>query len=216
MPRKSENSTAEKIDMRNIGIFGGTFDPIHCVHVEIAMAAKKFLNLDKIILVPTGNPPHKDKAKVTSFADRFNMVRLAIEDLDGFYVSDIENKSKLKKSYTSDTLDAFASLHQSDQLFFIVGSDSLFDMENWKNPSNIFSKAQIAVFYRPNVSTMEEFLAQKRYLEKKYNTEIQFISNLAKDLSSTEIRTDFKKGLLSVENINSKVKKYAEEHKLYE
>ena len=90
--------------MQKIGIFGGTFDPIHNVHLEIAVAAKKFLHLDRIILVPTGNPPHKDKSKVTSFSDRFNMVRLAIEDLEGFYVSNIENKSSLKKSYTSDGL----------------------------------------------------------------------------------------------------------------
>ena len=202
--------------MQKIGIFGGTFDPIHNVHLEIAVAAKKFLHLDRIILVPTGNPPHKDKSKVTSFSDRFNMVRLAIEDLEGFYVSDIENKSSLKKSYTSDTLDAFATLHKNDKLYFIVGSDSLFDMENWKSPKNIFSKAQIAVFYRPNVSTLEAFLAQKEYLEKKYDTKIEFISDLAKDLSSTEIRTDFKNGQLSIQNINPKVKRYAEEHKLYE
>lgn len=202
--------------MQKIGIFGGTFDPIHNVHLEIAVAAKKFLHLDRIILVPTGNPPHKDKSKVTSFSDRFNMVRLAIEDLEGFYVSDIENKSSLKKSYTSDTLDAFATLHKNDKLYFIVGSDSLFDMENWKSPKNIFSKAQITVFYRPNVSTLEAFLAQKEYLEKKYDTKIEFISDLAKDLSSTEIRTDFKNGQLSIQNINPKVKRYAEEHKLYE
>lgn len=202
--------------MQKIGIFGGTFDPIHNVHVEIAQAAKQQLNLDKIILVPTGNPPHKDKSKVTSFTDRFNMVHLAIEGLSGFCVSDIENKSKLKKSYTSDTLDAFAEIHKGDELYFIVGSDSLFDIENWKNPSNIFSKATLAVFYRPNVSVLREFLNQKEYLEKKYCTKIEYIPDIAKILSSTEIRDDLKKGILSPNNINPRVKKYAEEHNLYE
>lgn len=201
--------------MQKIGIFGGTFDPIHNLHVKIAKAAKDSLELDRVIIVPTGNPPHKDKTKVSSFMDRFNMVRLAIEDLDGFCVSDIENKSKLKKSYTSDTLDAFAMYYQGDRLYFIVGSDSLFDIENWKNPTNIFSKATIVVFFRPGVSTMKEFLGQKTYLEKKYKTKIEFILNLAEDLSSTEIRDDFKKGVLSLEQVDSKVKKYVEDHKLY-
>ena len=202
--------------MEKIGIFGGTFDPIHNLHIKIAKTSKEALGLDKIIMVPTGNPPHKDKFKVASFNDRFNMVRLAIEDLDGFCVSDIENKSKLKKSYTSDTLDAFAMHYEADEIYFIVGSDSLFDIESWKNPSNIFSKAKIVVFFRPNVSTMKEFLNQKLYLEKKYNVKIEFISKLAENLSSTEIRDDFKKGRLSIENIDPKVKEYIEEHRLYE
>ena len=144
------------------------------------------------------------------------MVMIAIESLDGFFVSDIENKTKLKKSYTSDTLDAFAMHYKEDELFFIVGSDSLFDIENWKNPSNIFSKAKVVVFFRPSVSTMREFLSQKAYLEKKYKVEIEYISNLAEDLSSTEIREDFKKGTLSPEQINPMVRKYIEDNKLYE
>ena len=216
MQRRPKDCLAKEIVMQKIGIFGGTFDPIHKLHVKIAKAAKDSLKLDKVIMVPTGNPPHKDKTKVSSFTDRFNMVRLAIEDLDGFCVSDIENKSKLKKSYTSDTLDAFAMHYQGDQLYFIVGSDSLFSMESWKNPDNIFSKATIVVFFRPSVSTMREFLSQKEYLEKKYRTKIEFILNLAEDLSSTEIRDDFKKGILSLEHVDPKVRKYLEDHKLYE
>lgn len=202
--------------MRKTGIFGGTFDPIHNMHLSIAKTAMEYLKLDRMILVPTGNPPHKNKSRVTAFSHRFNMVRLAIEDLDRFFVSDIENKTGLKKSYTSDTLDAFHLMNPKDILYFIVGSDSLFDIENWKNPENIFSKARLAVFYRPGFTSFDAFLEKRIQLEDRYNTSIEYISNIEQKLSSSDIRDDLKDGALSAPNIPESVRQYAQEHRLYE
>ena len=202
--------------MKKIGIFGGTFDPIHRLHLGISTIAKNALQLDQMIFVPTGNPPHKDNERVTDFFHRYNMVRLALKDLDGFVVSDVENKNRLNKSYTSDTLDYFSTRYPEDQLYFVVGSDSLFDIENWKNPQNIFDKAILVVFYRPGKFSREELHSQVRYLTKKYEAKILEISIFAEDLSSTEIRKDYSDGDLSNSDvIDPSVRMYIEEHQLY-
>lgn len=202
--------------MKKIGIFGGTFDPIHRLHLRISTIAKNALQLDQMIFVPTGNPPHKDNEQVTDFFHRYNMVRLALKDLDGFVVSDVENQNRLNKSYTSDTLDYFSTRYPEDQLYFVVGSDSLFDIENWKNPQNIFDKAILVVFYRPGKFSREELHSQVRYLTKKYEAKILEISIFAEDLSSTEIRKDYSDGDLSNSDvIDPNVRMYIEEHQLY-
>ncbi len=202
--------------MKKIGIFGGTFDPIHRLHLRIAMAAKNTLSLDEIILVPTGNPPHKNNDLVSAFHHRKKMAELAVDELEGFSVSDIENKSNLRKSYTSDTLDEFAKIYPDDRLYFIVGSDSLFDIENWKDPQNIFNKAAMVVFHRPNVSTKKQLHEQMNYLRKKYQSTIILIEICAEDLSSTDIRIDLQDGVLPTNSISPSVAEYIKEHKLYE
>lgn len=202
--------------MKKIGIFGGTFDPIHRLHLRIALAAKERLVLDRMILVPTGNPPHKNNEEVTAFVHRKNMTALAVQSLEGFEVSDIENEMDLRKSYTSDTLDAFAERYPRDRLYFIVGSDSLFDIENWKNPANIFEKAVLVVFHRPNISTRQELAQKMNELRKKYQATIIWIEIFAEDLSSTDIRIDLQDGVLSTNSISPSVAEYIKEHKLYE
>lgn len=202
--------------MKKIGIFGGTFDPIHRLHLRIALAAKERLVLDRMILVPTGNPPHKNNEEVTAFVHRKNMTALAVQSLEGFEVSDIENEMDLRKSYTSDTLDAFAERYPRDRLYFIVGSDSLFDIENWKNPANIFEKAVLVVFHRPNISTRQELAQKMNELRKKYQATIIWIEIFVEDLSSTDIRIDLQDGVLSTNSISPSVAEYIKEHKLYE
>lgn len=202
--------------MKKIGIFGGTFDPIHRLHLRIATAAKNTLSLDEIILVPTGNPPHKNNDRVSAFHHRKKMAELAVDELEGFSVSDIENRSNLRKSYTSDTLDEFAKIYLDDRLYFIVGSDSIFDIENWKDPQNIFNKAVIVVFHRPNVSTKKQLHEQMNYLRGKYQASIILIEIFAEDLSSTDIRIDLQDGVLSTNSISPSVAEYIKEHKLYE
>ncbi|MDO4710419.1 MAG: nicotinate-nucleotide adenylyltransferase [Peptostreptococcaceae bacterium] len=202
--------------MKKIGIFGGTFDPFHRLHLRIALSAKNTLGLDRLIVVPTGNPPHKNNKSISSFDHRMNMVKLSIKGLNGFSVSDIENQSRMRKSYTSDTLDYFSDRYPGDRLFFIVGSDSLFDIENWKDPPNIFRKAEIVVFFRPNISTKEELADQIRYLSQKYDANITQIEIFAEDISSTDIRSDLRDGILSSDSIHPDVKNYIKDHRLYE
>lgn len=203
--------------MKKIGLFGGTFDPIHNLHLRIAKTAKSELELDEVIFIPTGNPPHKDNNRVSDFVHRSNMVKIAIADIPEFSISEIENNEIYKKSFTSDTLDALSSLYKEDLLYFIVGSDSLFDIESWKNPQNIFEKAIIVVFNRPNISAEKELMERIAYLKKKYDARIEYVKIIEEALSSTQIRNDLIDGELDFPGIIlPEVEAYIKEHRLYD
>lgn len=193
-----------------IGIFGGTFDPIHFGHIKIAQKAKEFLKLNKIIFVPSGNPPHKNFFYANKY-DRYNMVIEALKNYKGFIVSDYEIK-KEESSYTIDTINHFISLYKNAKLYFISGADVLFDIENWKSPDEIFKKCELVTLSRPSYNNIEN---KSDALTKKYGGVINIIKIDEINISSTEIREKIKngkdiKGLVPNEVIN-----YIEKNKLY-
>jgi nicotinate-nucleotide adenylyltransferase len=109
-------------------VFGGTFDPIHIAHIKIAEEAREKFGLDRVLLVPAGNPPHKDA--FTPFADRLRMVELACEGHAGLEASDLE--SGAEHSYTVDTIQRVCqTLTAQDRLFFLIGADAFDDLETW-------------------------------------------------------------------------------------
>ena len=132
--------------MKRIGIIGGTFDPIHLAHTNIAKEAKEKLDLDKVIFIPAGSQPLKLDKKVTKASLRFNMVKKAIEGFKGFEVSDYEIK-KQGLSYTFETLEHFHK--EEEKLYFITGADCLLDLEKWGNVKRIFELCTLVVLTRP-------------------------------------------------------------------
>lgn len=176
--------------MKKYGIIGGTFDPIHFAHLYIADEAKASLELDKIIFMPNGNPPHKSLKKVSEASIRYEMVSEGIKDFKGFTVSDYEIK-KNGPSFTYETLQAFKQ--EDVELFFITGADCLMDLEKWKNIKEIFKVSNFVVFSRPGF-TYETLKEQKEYIEKKYNTNIIFLNLKDLDISSTDIRERIRLG----------------------
>ena len=153
--------------MKKIGILGGTFNPVHSMHIRMAEKSREIMKLDQVIFIPSANPPHKSGFEIESFLHRFNMVEIAIDGIEGFSVSNIENKINHRKSYTVDTLRALKLIYPDDRLYFIVGSDCVFQVESWNNPDDIFMLCELVVFERPDVSTHEELIEKIRYLEKK-------------------------------------------------
>ena len=119
--------------MQRIGIFGGTFNPPHKGHTYIAKMAKQMANLDRMIFIPCYIPPHKEVCGDVSAEHRFNMTRIAIADISEFEISDIEIK-KGGTSYTAQTLEKLKELYPHDTLCFVVGGDSLRNMESWYHP----------------------------------------------------------------------------------
>jgi len=197
--------------MERWGIIGGTFDPIHFAHIYIAETAKEKLNLQKIIFMPAGSPPHKANMRITEASLRFKMVKAAIEGKDGFEVSDYEIQ-KEGKSYTYETLQYYQK--QVEEIYFITGADCLMDIEKWKNVDEIFKSSKLVVVTRPGFDN-ETLKEQKNKIEKKYNGNIILLQVEGKEMSSTEIRTYIKEDKNIQEFLPNKVKNIIDKEKLY-
>lgn len=142
---KSENNP-----YRKVGILGGTFNPIHIGHLVLAEEAKQKLGLDKIFFVPVNIPVHKEARDLLPSSERLKMVKLAIKDNPNFEAIDIEIKRK-GKSYTIDTLKSLKDKYpQVDKFFFIVGSDALSYLNNWKDIDEVMKLAKFVVASRPS------------------------------------------------------------------
>lgn len=199
--------------MKRYGMMGGTFNPIHLAHLYIAYEAKETLNLDKVIFMVAGNPPHKKESSVIDSNYRYDMVKMAIKDYPGFEISDYEIQKK-GYSYTYETLKYLKGDEGDVELFFIAGADSLMDIEKWKNPELVLSNCTFVAFNRGeyNKETLEE---QKKKLQDKYNSNIILLDISNIDISSSMIRERILKGKRVDFFIPEKVTEYIEQNKLY-
>ena len=170
--------------MKRYGIMGGTFNPIHLAHLYIAYEAKEQLDLDTIIFMPAGIPPHKRNNTIVDSSLRLEMVKLAIDDYEDFIVSDYE----IEKQGLSFTYETLSALKKDDvELYFISGGDSLMDIESWKNTDCILRDCNFVVFNRGEFS-IEELEKQKEKLEDKYDANIILLNGVNIDISSSMIR----------------------------
>lgn len=135
-------------DPRRIGVFGGTFDPIHNTHIAIARAAREQANLDLVLFVVSANPPHKRGATLAPPEDRLALVRAALAGEAGMEASRIE-LDRSGPSYTADTLAELQARYPSASLYLIIGMDSLIDLPKWKSPERILGLAHLLVVPRP-------------------------------------------------------------------
>ena len=131
-----------------IGILGGTFNPVHIGHLILAEEAREKLGLDKIIFVPVNLPPHKDSQDIADAASRLRMLKLAVKANKYFGVSDVEIKRK-GCSYTIDTIRIFKNKFPRDQFYFIIGSDLLKYLDEWKDLEEISKLVKFVTAARP-------------------------------------------------------------------
>lgn len=131
----------------SLGLLGGTFNPIHYGHLRAAEEVCRRLALGGIVFVPAGSPPLKE-AELASAADRYEMVRLAIQGNPSFSISDVES-SREGKSYTVDTIEALTATHSGERLLFILGVDAFIDLPHWKHPDKLTSMTDFVVIGRP-------------------------------------------------------------------
>jgi nicotinate-nucleotide adenylyltransferase len=185
-----------------IGILGGTFDPVHNGHLHLAKKACEKLRLDKIIFIPTYLPPHKKGAQVTPAKHRYAMLRLAIAGHKKFQLSDMEIRRK-GRSYTVDTLKALRKQYGAKtELFFITGSDSLKELNKWKNLPEIFTLCRFVVVERPGFKVTKKLAG------------FILLRVGAKNISSTEIREKISSSSLK-SAIPADIRGYIDTHKLY-
>lgn len=196
--------------MPKIGILGGTFDPIHNGHIEMAEAAKKRLDLSEILFITGGNPPHKKEKKVTDCKIRHEMTELCLRGREGFFAIDYEVK-KENYSYTAETLGYLKKENPDNEYFFIVGADSLDYMEKWFRPEEIFKLSTIVVFSRG------DFLVEKKAkdLEERFGGKVIILTDKISDISSTKIRLLADMGEDISEYVPKPCKEYIEKNGLY-
>lgn len=135
-----------------LGIYGGTFDPIHLGHLILAEQCREACGLDRVWFVPASEPPHKIGARRASMHHRLEMARLAIAGHSAFEVSEIE-AGRPGPSYSVDTLEQIRTERPDDELFFLIGGDSLVDLPTWREPGRIAAMATVVVANRPGSST---------------------------------------------------------------
>jgi nicotinate-nucleotide adenylyltransferase len=189
--------------LSKIGILGGTFDPPHKGHIAIAKAALNQLGLDKVIFIPAQNPPHKLKQTVASTADRFKMLELAIDGINGFEISDIELR-RPGISYTADTLDELCRIFPGVEFYLLIGADNISEIESWYDPERILKLARVAAANRPG------FVPGGIYTGRILNFEMPPV-----DLSSTEVRSRINAGLPIDDLVPKGVAEYIVQHRLY-
>jgi nicotinate-nucleotide adenylyltransferase len=186
-----------------IGILGGTFDPVHNGHIYLAEKVCAKLRLDKIIFIPSYLPPHKKGVKVTSARHRFNMLKLAILGNKKFKLSDMEIKRR-GRSYSVETLRRLRKKYGAKaELFFITGSDSLKELNKWKNLGEILTLSKFVIVERPGFKIKNP---PQGLVALKIN---------AKNISSTDIRKGIKSGKSLRNLIPGEVMRYMYRHKLY-
>jgi len=164
-----------------IGILGGTFNPIHIGHLILAEEAREKLGLDKIIFVPAFLPPHKDNSDIAPAGMRLNMVKLASGGNKHFAVSDIEIKRD-GRSYTIETIKKFKEIYPKEELYFLIGSDLLKYLDDWKDVSEIIKMVKFIAVTRPG------------YPLEKIPAYISTLAIRAVDISGFEIRSCIKEG----------------------
>lgn len=182
--------------MKRIGIMGGTFNPIHNGHLAIAGQAKEQFSLDQVLFMPSGVPYMKNLREVLPASVRCEMTALAVRDIPGFELSDME-AVETGNTYTSHTLQKLKTLHPDRDYYFILGADSLYAIEEWRNPEEIFRSCTILAAVRGKTGDSrlrEQLQSQIDYLREKYPASIKMLEISDIDISSTRIRDMLKRG----------------------
>lgn len=199
---------------KKIGVFGGTFDPIHTGHLILAEQAREESGLDEIIFMPAKHSPYKVFKRTTPGEDRYKMVALAIEDNETFKVSDLELNGP-EISYTVDTLDKLRELHEPDDiLYFICGTDAFMGMSGWKNRERLLDEYRIVVGTRPGYMEKEidDAILQ---LTENYGANIKKVAMPKLEISSTDIKKRLEKDTSIRYLVPDKVLAYIKEKQLY-
>lgn len=199
--------------MINTAIYGGTFDPIHLGHIDVARAVLKEGAADEVIFMPNHISPFKQNEVHSSGIDRKNMIKEAVRDIEHVYVSEYE-LNKDGPSYTIDTLEEMEK-SLGGKISFILGSDSLLTLETWHRGSEIIQNYRIIVVRRPDVDFSETKKVLDLYLNK-YNADMILLKTLPHNVSSTEIRNRSNKDEPIDHLVHPAVEEYIKQHNLYQ
>lgn len=195
---------------RKVGIMGGTFNPIHNGHLMLARCAQEQIGLDKVLFMPSGNSYMKKN--VLEPQKRVDMVRLAIQGKPNFELSLIEVQ-KSGNTYTCETLETLTNKNPNIQYYFIIGADSLFQIEQWHCPEQIFALCTLVCAVRDDYDF--EAIKEKGSNLAQSGADILYLNMPKVEISSSDIRKKVMDNLPIIEYVPLKVAKYIEEERLY-
>jgi nicotinate-nucleotide adenylyltransferase len=197
-----------------IAFFGGTFDPPHFGHLELARHILKLNKTDRILFVPAYDPPHKLDREISSFEDRLKMLELLIADKPGMISSDIEKRAALKPSYSYEIMKLLEKEFPGDTLQVLIGGDSLFNLHTWYKAKELVEQYEIICYPRKG------FEIDRKKLLNHWNTkETDILSESLLqmpffEISSTSVRADIKNNI-ETDKINKKIFEYIKNKGLY-
>ena len=197
----------------NVGILGGTFDPVHSGHLILAEVAREQLNLNEVLFIPAGQPWLKVERAITPAEHRLQMLRLALDDTPYFRTSEMEIK-RSGPTYTIDTINALKKrLSAEDELFFILGQDNLMQLPQWHDAPELIQLCYLVAAPRPGVKKPD-----LKALEAEIPGIRQRVMLMKKplvDISATDIRERVARGLSVRHLVPEPVNRYIKEHWLY-
>ena len=214
-----------------VGLFGGTFNPVHLGHIQVAKEIKKKHDLDQLYLIPSAIPPHKKKQGIADAQDRLNMIRLAVSNMDGFLVSDVE-LARSGPSYTIDTINHFRdAFPESTKIYLILGMDAFLEIDTWMSYDKLFQRLPLIIMSRPGTEhiTIEQlttyiqdklskdyrFQKNKNRFVHHTNQSINFVTVTPYDISSSKIRKLIVQKKPVLDLIPEKIERYIKEKGLY-
>ncbi len=212
-----------------IGLFGGTFNPVHSGHLRAAEVVQKRFPLDKILFIPSYIPPHKDTAEIASPSHRLKMVEIALRGFSHFIPCSIEIDAE-EKSYSIITINRIKKLYPKSWIFFILGVDGFLEVDTWKDYEQLLEQCFFVVISRPGYLLDEaEKTLEGKYREKMYKLaksevikdemllsfRIFLLPIDALDIASTEIRGIIKRGDSIKDMVSERVEDYIRENRLY-
>lgn len=198
---------------KKIGILGGTFNPIHIGHLLMAETAVEMLDLDKVMVMPSGISYLKANTNVLPGQLRLDMVQLSIQNNPHLISSDMEIKRE-GNTYTYETLEILKKQYPQATFYFIVGADCLFSIEHWVEPQKIFDNCILVATGRNNASHVS-MLAAKKNLEEKFGAHIILMDYPQIEISSTAVRENVRCGKSIRYMVTEEVRQYIYENQLY-
>ncbi len=174
------------IDRLNIGLMGGTFDPVHHGHLFAAEAAREAFMLNKVLFLPTGSPPHKRDRDISAAAHRIKMLELAIARNPYFEVCSVET-DRVGMTYTVDTLEQLTRESPLANFYFIIGADTLMEIGGWKSFHEVAVLCRFIVIHRPGILPAAALKEAER-LKVDVQARIEFLESLHLQISSMDIR----------------------------
>lgn len=201
--------------MRKIGIMGGTFDPIHSGHLMLGRQAYEEYGLDCVWFMPSRQPPHKQDHRITSARQRLEMVELAVSSAPYFASSDFELRRTGGNTYTADTLRLLKQEYADTEFYFIVGADSIFDIEKWYHPEIVMKNAVLLAADRTCGHDDTPLDQQISRLSEKYGAKILRLHSRRLDVSSEHLREMIRRGEPVSAYIPEAVEEFIRENHLY-